>query len=153
MRVANLISKSSAELIRENEELQAKLDEAQELIRAIQSGDVDALIVNGPEGDQVFTLKGAEYGYRALVEAMNEGAATLGSDGTVLYCNQRLSDLVGIQLEQIIGCPITKLVAVDAKHVFEGLFVHAQSGNSCHTELDFRMAKVIAFLCMFHFVK
>ena len=90
-------------------EAENKLAEAQDVIRAIQSGDVDAVVVSGPEGDQVFTLRGAEYAYRALVEAMNEGAATLGVDGTVLYCNQRLSDLLGISLEQIIGSPVTKL--------------------------------------------
>ena len=76
-------SVSSDQLIRENEELRAKLTEAQDVIRAIQTGDVDAVVVSGPGGDQVFTLKGAEYAYRALVESMNEGAATLGADGTV----------------------------------------------------------------------
>src|SRR5512133_55563 len=99
------LSVESNDVARENEALRAQLAEAQELIRAIQSGDVDALVVCGPEGDQVFTLKGAEYEYRALVEAMNEGAATLSADGIVLYFNQRLSDLVGIPLEQIIGSP------------------------------------------------
>ena len=118
--------------MRENEALRArlaeaesKLAEAQDVIRAIQSGDVDAVVVSGPEGEQIFTLKGAEYAYRALVEAMNEGAATLGVDGTVLYCNQRLSDLVGIPLEQIIGGPVAKHVAAESKHIFETLFAHA----------------------------
>src|ERR1019366_8590566 len=61
-------------------EAEGRLAEAQELINAIQSGDVDAVVVSGPQGDQVFTLQGAEYAYRALVEAMNEGAATLGAN-------------------------------------------------------------------------
>ena len=65
-------------------------------------------MVSGPEGDQVFTLKGAEYAYRALVEAMNEGAATLDIDGMVLYCNQRLADLLEMPMEQIIGSPVTR---------------------------------------------
>ena len=100
--MAKLISTADNELWRENEALRAKLAEtesklaeAQDVIRAIQAGDVDAVVVSGPEGEQVFTLKDAEYAYRALVEAMNEGAATLGADGTVLYCNQRLADLAG----------------------------------------------------------
>src|SRR5208337_4053839 len=77
-------------------EAENKLAEAQELIRAIHSGDVDAVVVSGPEGDRVFTLKDAEYAYRALVESMSEGAATLTADGTVLYCNHRLSHLLGV---------------------------------------------------------
>jgi PAS domain S-box-containing protein len=136
---------SSAELVRENVTLRArlaeaenKLAEAQELIHAIRSGDVDAVVVSSPQGDQVFTLQGAEYAYRALVEAMNEGAATLGADGTVLYCNHRLSDLLGIPLEQIIGSSVTNLVAYEAKHIFDALLSQARTGEACKTELDFQ---------------
>lgn len=134
------ISVESNDVARENEALRAQLAEAQELIRAIQSGDVDALVVSGPQGDQVFTLKGAEYAYRALVEAMNEGAATLSADGIVLYCNQRLSDLVGIPLEQIIGSRASELVADEAKHTFHTLFAHALGGDAAKTEIELRNA-------------
>ena len=135
--------RASDELAREVEELrakfaeaQAKLAEAQEVIRAIQSGDVDAVVVSGPRGEQIFTLKGAEYSYRVLVEAMNEGAAALAADGTVLYCNQRLSNLLGIPLEQIIGRPVTKLVASDSRSAFEGLFASALAARPGKTEVQ-----------------
>ncbi len=98
---------------------EGKLAEAQEVILAIQSGEVDAVVVSGPEGDQVFTLQSAEYAYRALVEAMNEGAATLSSDGTVLYCNQRLADLARVPMEQIIGSPVEALIPEESKRLFE----------------------------------
>jgi PAS domain S-box-containing protein len=117
---------------------ESKLAEALQVIQAIQSGDVDAVVVSRPEGDQVFTLRGAEYAYRALVEAMNEGAATLGADGTVLYCNQRLSDLVGTPLEQIIGSGVANLVARDSKHDFDALIAQARNGKSCKSEVDFQ---------------
>jgi PAS domain-containing protein len=87
---------------------EAKLAEAQQVIQAIQSGEVDAVVVSRPEGNQVFTLKTAEYAYRALVEAMNEGAATLGSDGTVFYCNQSLSCILSVPIERIIGSQMRK---------------------------------------------
>ncbi|PSH03388.1 MAG: hypothetical protein CXZ00_12575 [Acidobacteria bacterium] len=131
-------------LMREVEKLRARLAEAenklaesQQVIDAIRSGEVDAVVVSGPEGEQVFTLKDAEYAYRSLVEAMNEGAATLDAKGTVLYCNQRLSDLLGTPIEQIIGGHVTKLVAAEAMHDFEALFARAVSGEACNTELDF----------------
>jgi diguanylate cyclase (GGDEF)-like protein/PAS domain S-box-containing protein len=111
-------------------EAETKLSEAQELIHAIQDGDVDAVVVSGPAGDQVFTLKDAEYAYRALVESMNEGAATLGADGTVLYCNRRLSNLLGVPLEQIIGSPIAALFRSETVDIFEALLVRAQTGES-----------------------
>lgn len=115
-----------------------KLADAQEVISAIQSGDVDAVVVSGPEGDQIFTLKGAEYAYRALVEAMNEGAATLGSDGTVLYCNQHLAGLTGVSLEQIIGQPFSDLVKVNkgAVDVLETLLARAHKGISAKAEVE-----------------
>ena len=61
----------------EMEELRVRLEEAEDTLRAIGSGEVDAFVVSGPDGEQVFTLKGAEQPYRVLVETMNEGAATL----------------------------------------------------------------------------
>ena len=67
------------------EELQARLEEAEDLLRAIRSGDVDSMVVSGPRGNQVYTLNGADQPYRVLVEAMNEGAAILTADGIIVY--------------------------------------------------------------------
>src|SRR5947207_2803468 len=64
-------------------ELQARLDEAEEVLRAIRAGHVDALVVSGPDGDQVYTLTGAEHPYRVLVEAISEGAVMLNASGTI----------------------------------------------------------------------
>ena len=47
-------------------------------------------MVFGRRGEQVVTLKGGEPAYRMLVEAMSEGAATLSSDGAVLYCEPQV---------------------------------------------------------------
>ena len=44
----------------------------------------------GRDGDQVYTLTGADRTYRIVLETMNEGAAIIGSDGMVLFCNARL---------------------------------------------------------------
>lgn len=83
--------------------LTARLAEAEETLRAIRSGEVDALVVAGSNGDQVFTLQGAETPYRLLVEAMNEAALMLAPDGTVLYANTRFSDLAQTPFEQVAG--------------------------------------------------
>ena len=94
---------SRKELETQVADLQSQLAETQELLNAICSGAVDALVVPGPTGTQIYSLKGAEQPYRVLIEEMSEGAATLASDGTVLYCNRRLADLVGAPLESVIG--------------------------------------------------
>ena len=41
-------------------ELVARLSEAEESLRAIRSGEVDAIVVNGQGGEKVFTLQGAD---------------------------------------------------------------------------------------------
>src|SRR5688572_15293889 len=87
----------------EIEELKARLAEADETLRAIRSGEVDALVVAGSDGDQVFTLKGAEMPYRILVEEMNQGTLMIIPDGTILYANARFAGLAKTPLEQIIG--------------------------------------------------
>lgn len=84
-------------------ELEARLREAEETLDAIRNGDVDAVVVGGPSGQKVYTLKNADRPYRVLIEQMQEGAVTLSEDGTVLYCNQRFATIVGSPREKVIG--------------------------------------------------
>jgi signal transduction histidine kinase len=107
-------SPSRAELLAEKADLRIRLEEAEETLRAIGAGEVDALVVSGPDGDHVFTLKGAEQPYRVLVETMSEGAATLLSDSTIFYSNSRLADMLQTPLERLIGTRLTScIVAAD----------------------------------------
>ncbi|HEY9651552.1 MAG TPA: hypothetical protein V6C95_12865, partial [Coleofasciculaceae cyanobacterium] len=68
--------KSREELERELQELRERLEIAEETLRAITQGEVDALVVSGTQGEQIFTLQSADYPYRRFVEDMKEGAAT-----------------------------------------------------------------------------
>ena len=88
------------------------------------------------KGDHVFTPKDAEYAYRTLVDAMNEGAAALAADGTVVYCNQRLAQLLGLPFEQIIGNPIPWLVLDETANVIEASIARAKSGDPVKAGLD-----------------
>ena len=83
--------------------LRARLTEAEETLRAIRTGEVDAVVTAGKEGIQVFTLEGAEHAYRVLIESMNEGALTLTADKTILFANQRFATMVKCPLEQVLG--------------------------------------------------
>ncbi|MBI4525543.1 MAG: PAS domain S-box protein [Deltaproteobacteria bacterium] len=99
-----------AELTAQLEQLKARLGEVEETLEAIRTGQVDAVVVAGPDGDQVYTLRGADYSSRMLLQEMNEGAATLMPDGTILYCNRRLADMLKLPLEKAIGSSITSFV-------------------------------------------
>jgi PAS domain-containing protein len=87
-------------------ELRRRLEEAEETLRAIRSGEVDALVVQGAEGDRVFTLQGADHSYRMLIEAMHQGAVCLSCHATVLYCNHCFADMVRRPHEQVIGAAV-----------------------------------------------
>ena len=64
------------------EELRTRLLEAESNLQAIYSGEIDALLLADENGERrVFTLRSADAPYRALVERMQEGAATLSADG------------------------------------------------------------------------
>lgn len=84
-------------------ELRARLAEAEATLHAIASGDVDAVVVAGKDGDQVFTLQGVDQAYRTLIESMNEGALTLAGDQTILYVNACFARMVKCPLEQVTG--------------------------------------------------
>jgi PAS domain S-box-containing protein len=117
--------------------LRQRLAEAEEALRAIYQGEVDALVVRGPDGPQVFTLRGAQEPYRLLVERMHEGALTVSRAGLILYSNRHFATLVERPLEQIVGRPIAEFVhAPDAEALQELL------GDGAHwsarRELTFR---------------
>src|SRR6476660_2599878 len=93
-----------------NSHLLDRIVELEETLRAIRMGEVDAVVVKNGEADQVFTLQGAEHPYRLLVETIDEGAATLSDDGTVLYSNASFAAIFGVPLEKFIGAPLQDFV-------------------------------------------
>jgi sigma-B regulation protein RsbU (phosphoserine phosphatase) len=79
------------------------MEEAEETLRAIQYGTVDAFVVEEPEGHRVYTLEGSDLPYSTLVERMQQGAAMLDAGGCVVYCNLSLAQLLGVPRESVIG--------------------------------------------------
>ena len=105
--------KSKKDLLLVIEDLRIQLEEAEDMLRAIRRGEVDALVVSSPQGDQVYTLKTADQPYRIFVENMNEGAVTFTADGTVVFCNTRFSGMVGKPLEKVIGSSVFQWIHPD----------------------------------------
>ncbi|HWQ18262.1 MAG TPA: PAS domain S-box protein, partial [Methanotrichaceae archaeon] len=101
--------------------LSTRLAEAEELRRAISEGDLDALVIPGPEGEMIFTLDSADHAYRVLVETMNEGTATLASDGTILYCNRRFADLLRMPIQAVTGASIYRFIEPENLITFKAL--------------------------------
>lgn len=110
--------KSHKGLIVEVEKLRNQLAEAEETLRAIRSGEVDALVVSGEKGEQVFTLKGAEQPYRILIEEMSEGAVMLAADDSILYCNRGFAAMLKMPLEKLMGTAIEHHIAPSNEALF-----------------------------------
>ena len=121
-------------------ELVARLSETEETLRAIRSGEVDAIVVNGQGGKKVFTLQGADQTYRVFVERMNEGAAVLSSDHTVLHCNGRFARFVGAGLQRVIGSSMLDLVWPDDQPKLDALLRRAAQRN-CRGEIRLQSRK------------
>ncbi len=118
------------QLLEELQELTSRAMDAEETLRAIRGGEVDALVVSTGDGDRVFTLSGADYPYRVMVETMNEGAVTLATDGTILFCNQRFADIVKESLEKVTGSSIFQYISSTDLQIFKGLLKQGLKGNS-----------------------
>ena len=91
------------ELVAENNILQERLWEAEQAFKAIRNGEIDALVVNEVGEERIYTLKGADHGYRILVESINEGALIVSSDDSIYYCNHCFGEMVQLPIQKIIG--------------------------------------------------
>jgi PAS domain S-box-containing protein len=106
----NTVPQDARQILIEIQDLRSRLEEAEKILGAIRSGDVDAVVVYGADEQQVYTLRGADEPYRIFVETMQEGAATLSEDGTILYCNQSFADMAALPMEKVIGSSIHQLL-------------------------------------------
>jgi signal transduction histidine kinase/ActR/RegA family two-component response regulator len=119
------------------EELRARLAEAESNLHAIYSGEIDALLLADENGGRrIFTLRSADAPYRALVERMQEGAATLSITGDIVYCNQRFADLVHMPLEQVFGASIGQFLPTAEGEILRAMLDHGSGRYQTRLMLD-----------------
>ena len=130
------VTKTYEQLQKENDELLWQLEEAMETLNAIRTGQVDALVVKGPnEEHQLYTLKTADQSYRVFIEKMNEGAVTLNEQGVIVYCNTMFASVVGLPLSKIIGLSFDTLVPHDCLSTYHDIFQRGWK-EDCKTEIS-----------------
>ena len=119
------------------EELRQRLSEAEGNLHAIYSGEIDALLLSDENGERrVFTLRSADAPYRALVERMQEGAATLTTAGEIVYCNRRFADLVKRPLEQVFGASIGAFLPSAEAEILRAMLDHGSGRYMTRVMLD-----------------
>jgi len=119
---------TDANLQEENADLRRRLEEAEEAIRAIRSGAVDAFVAAEAHGNRVYTLESADRPYRLLVEQMQQGAVTLNADGAIAYCNRRFADLLGRPHERLTGVAFRDFIPPDEQALYESLLQQGRVG-------------------------
>lgn len=103
------------------DELRARLREAEETLRALRDGEVDAVVVNDQRGERVYALRSAEHPYRQMVEGMRQGAVTLAAEGMILYCNRCFSEILRTPPASVVGGSIQQFLRESDRPAFESL--------------------------------
>ncbi len=154
--------KTRNDLLREIDDLKWRLHEARENLDAIRQGEIDAIVVSGAQGEQVFTLKEAGRPYRIIIEEMSEGTVTVSEEGVILYCNRQLASMLGTPLQRLMGTSLCDYVSPSSRARLTGLISEDRSrpekaeivfrragGEETHTLVSFsplRIEDVPAFL-------
>ncbi|MGZ8309305.1 MAG: sensor histidine kinase [Rhodoplanes sp.] len=91
-------------------DLERRLEEAEQTLRAIRDGEVDAFVVVEGGREKILTFETADRPYRRLVEEMHQGAALLDPAGVILFANAFLAEMTGRPLEALVGTGLLSLV-------------------------------------------
>jgi PAS domain S-box-containing protein len=109
---------STTSAYREIDELRCRLNEAEETLRAIREGEVDALVIEAPEGEVIYTLTSADYPYRLMIDEMNEGAVSVSPDSFILYSNRNFAGILGLDKTSASGMPFGDYVVPEMRAQF-----------------------------------
>jgi PAS domain S-box-containing protein len=115
------MSKTQESSIRQDDEiidLKRRLEEAEETLRAIREGEVDALVVDGPDGEVIYTMTSADYPYRVMIDEMNEGAVSVSPDAFILYSNRNFAGILGLNGSNASGIPFADFIVPDMREQF-----------------------------------
>ena len=99
-------------------DLQRRLDEAEDTLRAIREGEVDALVIDSPKGEVIYTLTSADYPYRLMIDEMNEGAVSVSPDSYILYGNRNFVSILGLSESKASGIPFGDFVVPHMRDQF-----------------------------------
>lgn len=117
--------------------LRQQLEDLQQAMAAIRGGDVDAVVVGGPQGEQLYTHVSADRPYRVIVEEMGDGAVTVSERGVILYGNDRMAKLLGRDRPGLLGSDVADLVAPASAGTLRHL-MDAEPGVTRRAELHLR---------------
>ena len=125
---------SQGRLDEEIARLRERLESAEEMRRAIVADQVDAFVV-GDDLQRVVLLQTSNAEPQSLIEHLPHGVVTVSLDGTVLYANQRFSELVGRALIRLFSASMLEFVALDRREQFERFLAASEPDSSMRFDL------------------
>ncbi len=140
-------------LLAENAELRARLEEAEEALRAIRCGEVDALVIDGESGPRVFTLQGVDAEsnrFRGEILAqVSDAVIVVDDDKRVTFLNAAAERQYGVTASEVLGRHVARihetrwLRAEDEAAATDALREHGEwRGESIHIRRDGRRLHV-----------
>jgi len=135
-RTSPVVDPPTHALQAEMADLRLRLDEALETLDAIRNGEVDAVVVGGPDNRKVYTLETADRSYRLLIEQMTDGALMIGRDGVVLYCNLALADMLGATTGDLTAMSFGQFVTPRSAADFQALMREGGKAELILTRMD-----------------
>ncbi|RYD18328.1 MAG: PAS domain S-box protein, partial [Verrucomicrobiaceae bacterium] len=103
-----------AALRSENQDLRARLEEAEDTLRAIRDGEVDALVTDGPAGPQVFVLQTADTEsarFRGdILGKVSDAVIAIDEERRLIYMNAAAEEQYGVQSSFVLGRDVSELL-------------------------------------------
>src|SRR5436309_15197097 len=113
--------------------------EAEDIVRAIRQGEVDAFVVREAAEERIYSLRSADLLYRAMIEQMKDGAVALDASGLIVYCNAYFAQLVKADRAAVVGARIFSFIPDDADGFFDVARENSRTGAN-RQELALRAA-------------
>ncbi len=101
------------QLAAENAELRARLEDAEEMLRAIRAGEVDALVVENPAGPRIYTLQGLDAEdarFRGdILAQVSEAVLAIDEERRVTYINAAAEQQYGVRASEALGRNVSEI--------------------------------------------
>lgn len=118
-------------------ELRERALEHEELVRALQGGEVDAVVILDKDNASISRFQTDEPLYRTLIEALPQSVATVLPDGTIVYANRHLCTMTGTPSETLLGRNLLDVVGENDKRRFSDMLLQALEAPQ-ETGISFR---------------
>ncbi|WP_373071544.1 ATP-binding protein [Zeaxanthinibacter enoshimensis] len=119
-------------LIERIQELEIRLEESNQLVNAIKSGEVDAFAINNNSNteSEIFTLQSGDHAFRVLIEEIGEGALNVTEEGIISFANPHLLKLFNKSRDKIVGNSLFDFIHPDSREKFRHMFRNALKGQA-----------------------